>query len=209
MNFHTDEILGHTMCPRRRARKAAAGATFPILSQHTAVSHCTFCGSPARVPEYRLGQIVACPHCGMETLACDSRVERANAAERHLMEIRRLDWERGQFGVRYIVGEITNRSAGDLAWVRIEFVLCDEEDGRIGAASDLRRGLGRGMRWNFRVPVLRREAMRAALADVTCEYGSVYDPVTACCASVIALGAVGRRRDQTGDVFLGVLPQFA
>jgi hypothetical protein len=109
------------------------------------------------------------------------RLDRLLSSEFYRVEVRRLHWQSGLFGIRYIVGEVASRSRGDLGWIKIEFKLYNRINVQVGTASDHLRGFNAGCIWRFKAPVFSPDASRAPLADVTCEYGSVYHPTTACC----------------------------
>lgn len=141
-----------------------------------ASSRCHFCASEFRYPIFREGEILLCPMCRMETLAEETGRKRSVPIEKYPVEPAHLHWQPGLFGVRYIMGDVTNRSAGDLDWVKVEFELYNDADDLLGSTSDHLRGFGAGRTWAFKAPVLKHAASRALLMDVTCEYGSIYSP---------------------------------
>jgi hypothetical protein len=115
----------------------------------------------------------------METVLDGARAGESSFTERYSLEIQGLRWEAGEFGIRYITGRVTGRTHANLDWAKIEFKLYDQFDAHVGSASDHLRGFSSGCIWNFKAPVIHKGALCALLADVTCEYGSIYHPTTA------------------------------
>jgi hypothetical protein len=173
---------------------------------------CHFCTSQLRFPLFREGEILLCPLCGMETLLDGKCSPQSVSAEKYGMEIRGLRWLQGQFGIRYLVGEVASQSSAELDWVKIEFKLYNHLDVQVGSASDHLRGFGAGSTWSFQAPIFSKDASHALLADVTCEYGSIYHPTVDACLPGVKWGPT---EEKSSPDFLfqhlvqSVLPQFA
>lgn len=172
---------------------------------------CHFCTSQLRFPLFREGEILMCPHCGMETLLDGKYSPRSLPAEKYTMEIRNLRWQPGQFGIRYIIGEVAGRSGVDLEWVKIEFKIYNSLDVHVGSASDHLRVFGTGRIWQFKAPVLNPEASHALLADVTCEYGSIYHPAGDACLPGMTWSPAAKKRRPASNSTISSrgLPTFA
>jgi hypothetical protein len=195
-----------------RPRKASAGFALLAAEANLLSCRCHFCRSQLRFPLFREGEILLCPHCGMETVLDDVYSARAVSTEKYRMQIRGLRWLPGQFGIRYLIGEVAGQSTKELDWVKIEFKLYNHLDVQVGSASDHLRGFGTGPTWNFQAPVFSKDASHALLADVTCEYGSIYNPMADACLPGVTWGPAEEK--SSPDFLLQqlaqrVLPRFA
>ena len=81
--------------------------------------------------------------------------------------------ETNELGQRSLIGEVLNDSAGDLNWIRIEFMLYDKNSLVSAVTSDSHFNLHAGTTWAFRAPVFTREAIHASLPIFSCEHGQI------------------------------------
>jgi hypothetical protein len=173
--------------PTGRDRKPPSSPAIVAPETKWAACHCQFCAVQLHFPVFREGEILLCPRCGMETMLYGPYSNQlVPRRENYTVEIRSLHCQPGHFGIRYIIGEVVSKSIPDLAWVRIEFKLYNCLDVFVGSASDHLRGFRAGQIWRFKAPVLHKDASRAPLSDVTCEYGSIYHPTTDSCLAGVA-----------------------
>jgi hypothetical protein len=166
---------------RQTTRRATIGRncrhTLPSAAIKDATCRCRFCSSEFRYPDFRDGEILLCPFCGLETVPkTDLEGRKSFAADKFPVEVGELEWFPGPLGVRYIAGNLFNHSRDELCWIKIEFELFDDSALLLGRAWDHVRSLTPGQIWTFKVPVLKASASRALLFDVACEYGSIYSP---------------------------------
>jgi hypothetical protein len=179
ISFDLGRALAARSIAERRAMRLAARAGRGFAEERRADCRCNFCRSHIRFGTSREGQISICDHCGMETLLWEAARVPAFPVERYSIEIHDTHWEQGPFGIRYVTGVVESKAAAELAWVRIQFKLYDHFGIEAGTASDHHRRLRPRDVWSFKALVLNRQAAHAPLSDLTCEYGSIFNPTTA------------------------------
>ncbi len=134
---------------------------------------CNYCGSRLWFPALRNGELVNCPNCLMETVLFLSEWDPPYEPEKWRLEVRKVEWGLTDSGCRALVGEVVNRSASNLDWARVGFVLFDKKDTEVGMAIDFTVGLNAGAVWRFSAPVADMRAVRASLPVVWSEFGRV------------------------------------
>lgn len=144
----------------------------PFEDPATAVCFCNFCGNPLRFQPLRLGEVINCVHCGMETALYPWDIEQHHQKERSVT-VRNVKVETNELGQRSLVGEVVNDSAGNLNWIRIEFMLYDNTSLLAAVTSDSHFNLLAGATWAFHAPVFNREATHASLPIFSCEHGKI------------------------------------
>ena len=144
----------------------------PFEDPATAVCFCNFCGNPLRFQPLRLGEVINCVHCGMETALYAWDIEQPHPKDRSVT-VQNVKLETNDLGQRTLVGEVVNDSAGDLNWIRIEFMLYDKTSLLTAVTSDSHFNLLAGTTWAFRAPVFHKEAIHASLPIFSCEHGKV------------------------------------
>jgi len=137
-----------------------------------AVCFCNFCGNSLRFQPLRAGEAINCLHCGMETILYAPDTGQPFPKERRVT-VENIRLEITDLGLRYLVGEVVNASAGRLNWIRIQFFVFDKNSMMTGATSDSHLNFGAGQTWNFRAPVFNKEAVQASVPDFYCEHGKI------------------------------------
>jgi hypothetical protein len=135
--------------------------------------YCNFCGSPLRFQISRVGQVVNCFNCSMETVLFIPGLSAPYPEDQYLLQVREVVWGDTQFGGRQIGGVVVNSSAKNLDWVRVEFILYNQAGLPIGSTSDCLITLASQAVWKFAVPVHQPEAVRASEPLLSCEYGRI------------------------------------
>src|SRR5215475_9654198 len=135
--------------------------------------YCHFCGSPLRFQISRVGQVVNCFNCSMETVLFIPGLAAPYTEDQYALQTRDVTWATNQFGVRNLIGVVVNNSEKNLDWVRIEFILYNGQNLPIGTTSDCRINFPSGESWKFQAPVNQKEAVRPSEVLLSCEYGRV------------------------------------
>ncbi len=139
---------------------------------------CNFCGHPLRFQISRVGQAVNCLNCMMETILFIPGLQSPYPEDRYLLHASEISWIQNQFGLRKISGILTNKSGQHLDWVRVEFILYNEDSLPIGMTSDCLISFSAQSAWTFNAPVSQAEAARASEPLLSCEYGRIMRPIT-------------------------------
>ena len=108
----------------------------------------------------------------METALYAWDIEQPHPKDRSVT-VQNVKLETNDLGQRTLVGEVVNDSAGDLNWIRIEFMLYDKTSLLTAVTSDSHFNLLAGTTWAFRAPVFHKEAIHASLPIFSCEHGKV------------------------------------
>ncbi len=145
-----------------------------MMSQGTNVNcYCHFCGSPLRFEISRAGEAVNCFNCGMETILFIPGLGAPYGEEQYAIQTREMSWSTNEFGVRHLRGVAINNSTKNLDWVRIEFILYNNQGLPVGTTSDCKISFPSGESWKFQAPVNQLEAVHSSEALLSCEYGRV------------------------------------
>jgi len=145
-----------------------------MLSQDSNTNcYCHFCGSPLRFQISRVGQAVNCFNCGMETILFIPGLGAPYGEEQYAIQTREVNWSTNQLGVRHLCGVAINNSNKNLDWVRIEFILYNQQGLPVGTTSDCKISFPSGESWKFQAPVNQVEALNSSEALLSCEYGRI------------------------------------
>src|SRR5262249_26867012 len=147
-------------CPQRRTSLLRHGGKSVVelmaVKDPLVTCPCNFCHSPVQFQKARVGEAINCSNCGMETVLFSPGSESPYAREKYNVEARNITWATKPLGGRNLVGEVINRSASYLDWVRIEFVLYDQTGTPVGHTADCLIEFPPGKVWNFSAPVSPR-----------------------------------------------------
>ena len=134
---------------------------------------CHFCGSQLRFQISRAGETVNCFNCTMETVLFIPGLPGPYPEERYRVEVREVEWVKNQFGLRYLAGVVMSRTPRHLDWVRIEFILYNDQGLPVGSTSECHTDLDANGLWKFQTPVSQVEAVKVSEPLVSCEYGRI------------------------------------
>jgi len=135
---------------------------------------CSFCGGAISFQYSKVGELINCPECGMETLLFIYGSERPYPQTQHFLQARNIGWAKSPLGFRHVVGSVINISDKNFDWVRIEFTLVTREAKPIGGASDCLIGFPPKGVWTFNAPVFQPEAAGVGAPLISCEYGKIF-----------------------------------
>jgi hypothetical protein len=93
--------------------------------------------------------------------------------ERYRVEVREVEWIKNQFGLRYLAGVVMSRTQRHLDWVRIEFILYNDQGLPVGSTSECRTELEPNGLWKFQTIVSQVDAVKVSDPLVSCEYGRI------------------------------------
>ena len=114
---------------------------------------CHFCGSQLRFQISRAGETVNCFNCTMETVLFIPGLAAPYPEERYHVEAREMEWKRSDFGLRYLAGIVISKTPRHLDWVRVEFILYNQQGLPVGSTSDCQTDFGPNEIWKFQAPV--------------------------------------------------------
>ena len=83
------------------------------------------------------------------------------------IKILTVKWEKGQFGMRQIVGVAENVSGSELSYAQIEINLLDASGATVGSTLTNINNLAAGAKWKFKAPVMEESAKKFEVKDVT------------------------------------------
>jgi hypothetical protein len=135
---------------------------------------CSFCGGAISFQYSKVGELINCPECGMETLLFIHGSERPYPQTQYFLQARNIGWARSPLGFRNVVGSVINTSDKNFDWVRIEFTLVTREAKPIGGTSDCLIGFPPKGIWTFNAPVFQDEAVGVGAPLISCEYGKIF-----------------------------------
>jgi len=145
-----------------------------MVSQDPCINcFCHFCGTPLRFQISRVGETVNCFNCAMETVLFIPGLEAPYPEERYRVEVREIQWQTSDLGLRYLTGIVTSKTPRILAWVRIEFILYNEQGLPVGSTSECQTDLAGYESWKFRTPISQNDAVKASCPLISCEYGRI------------------------------------
>ena len=174
-------------------------------TDHKENAACQCCGKTIPCQVSRLGETVNCPHCLMETVLQLPNTPAPYPHYKYALEVESLSWAPSDTGYRCITGEVVNYSPSNLNWVRIEFILYDENEAAIGLTSDCLMDFAAGQRWKFRAPVFEPAVSRASRPTLSTEFGRVRHPVESISGPIMQLpSALPGPRASTGRHFTRV-----
>src|SRR5947207_2980013 len=132
------------------------------MSEPSLNCYCNFCGTPLRFQISRVGEAVNCFECGMETVLFIPGLGAPYPPALYVLEARQIHWTRSQFGVRLLEGMVENKSDRDLDWVRIEFILYNQDGLPVGCTSDCLMNFSATGVWRFQAPISQPEAVKTS-----------------------------------------------
>ncbi len=137
------------------------------------IGFCHFCGGPLPFDSSRVGELVNCPACLMESTLDAPDANGICRLKVFGIETRILNWEANPETGARITGHLCNATGHDLDWARVDFVLYDAKGVPLGLATDHMRDLGEQIAWEFTAPVPWPTAVRASFPVITTEHGRV------------------------------------
>ena len=139
---------------------------------------CNFCGTEIGFAISKVGELVNCQNCGMETVLFVPGIAGPYPQEQYFLQATNIGWSRTPLGFRNVVGTVINTSERHFDWVRIEFKLVNREANQVGETSDCLIGFPPKGIWTFRAPVFQAEALGVGAPLIACEYGKILVPKT-------------------------------
>lgn len=76
-------------------------------------------------------------------------------------------WETGEFGNKYVTGEVVNESAKTYSYAQVEINLYDASGAQVGSTLANVNNLAPGATWKFKAPVLEDSATKSQVKEVT------------------------------------------
>lgn len=143
------------------------------MDEKAVVCLCNFCSTWLSFPAGRVGQLVNCPYCLMETVLHEPEADQPYPTNDLKLEIRNVTWGVSELGFRCIVGQVVNKSTTDLDWVRVEFSLYNGMGTQVGTTSDSLANFRVGASWKFKAPVFNLDVVRGSMPVFTTEYGRI------------------------------------
>jgi len=135
---------------------------------------CSFCGGAISFEFSKVGELVNCTACGMETLLFVPGTPRPYPQAQYFLQATNIGWAKSPLGFRNVVGSVINSSDKNFDWVRIEFTLVTRDSKPIGGTSDCLIGFPPRGIWTFNAPVFEDEAAGVGAPLISCEYGKIW-----------------------------------